>query len=156
MPLLKIVAACEKVIYDREGPASLIGIFEEMKFQLLEAPLPDKAIAPNQWAVFTQWEPLPSDTGIPFTQVVRVYAPDGSLYIENEHTVVSIEPNRLHLRVRINVRSLPVWKEGIVQVKVFLKGNDTELGSTSFRIVYVAKEEAAHPPAIAVGATAPN
>jgi hypothetical protein len=140
--MLRILAACEKVIYDQEGPASIISIFESMRFQLQNAPLPDKAIAPNQWAVFTLWEPLPDDTGIPFTQIVRIYAADGTLFVENEHTFVNV-PGSLQVRVRINIRSLPIWQEGKVEVKVFLKGNDTEQGSTCFNIVYLPKAEAA-------------
>ncbi len=141
MPQLKIITACEKVIYDQDGPVSLIGIFEAMQFRLQDAPLPDRAIAPNQWSVFTLWEPQIGETGHPFTQVIRVFAPDGTLFLENEHTFVAIDPERTQIRVRINVRSLPIWKAGKVDIKVFLKGNETEQGSTCFNIVYLPKEE---------------
>ena len=145
MPQLKLVLACEKVIYDQDGPASAISIFESMKFRLQDAPLPERAVVPNLWAIFTIWEPEPHETGQQFAQTVKVFAPDGSLFFENDHTVVVPSPEHIQLRMRINVRTLPVWQQGKVQVKVFLKGSDVELGSTCFNIVYLPKEENAQP-----------
>ena len=45
------------------------------------------------------------------------------------------------MRIRLLVTSLPVWQEGKVHIKVFLKGNETELGSASFRVVYLPYKE---------------
>jgi hypothetical protein len=142
MPNLKTVVACEKVIYATDGPVSLLSVFDAMQFQLSkDAPLPERAIAPNQWAVFTMWEIDPSEINQPFTQVVRIMAPDGSLFLENEHAFASNDPTRIQTRVRLNVKTLPIWQEGKVEIKVSLRGNDIELGSTSFNIVYLPKEE---------------
>lgn len=140
MPILKIVVACEKVIYDQDGPASVISMFDAMKFRLQEAPLPERAIVPNQWAVFTSWEIESSELNQPFTQLVKIIAPDGSIFHENEHAFASNDPDRIATRIRLNMRSLPIWQEGVVQVKVFLKGDESERGCTSFRIVYLPKE----------------
>jgi len=127
-----------------DGPATVVSIFESMKFRLQDAPLPERAIAPNQWAVFTMWEPEPGETGETFTQVVRVFAPDGSLFFENEHTVF-IPPEFIQMRVKINIQTLPVWQPGKVHIKVSLKGDEAELGSACFKIVYLPKEEPAPP-----------
>jgi len=141
MPILKIVAACEKVIYDLDGPVSLVGIFEGMKFRLQDAPLPDKAVAPNQWSIFTLWEPQIGELGKVFTQFTQVFAPDGSLFLENKHTFLTLEPERIQIRVRLNIKSLPIWQEGKVVIKVSLVGDEAELGSTCFNIVYIPKED---------------
>jgi hypothetical protein len=39
MPKLKALLACEKVIFDQDGPVSLIGIFQRMNIQLTGVPL---------------------------------------------------------------------------------------------------------------------
>jgi hypothetical protein len=141
MPLLKIVAACEKVIFDQDGPTSLISLFESMKYQLQEAPLPERAVLPNQWCVFTQWENIPSEVGQVFTQVVRIFAPDGTLFSESEHPFMNADPQQVQMRIRLLCRALPVWQEGRVDIKVSLKGNDEVLGTAAFRIIYLPKEE---------------
>ncbi|MEO8869950.1 MAG: hypothetical protein ABI357_03870 [Granulicella sp.] len=142
MPKLKILAACEKVIFDQDGPASLINLFQAMNYRLQDAPLPERAIAPNQWCVFTQWEHEPRDVGQEFTQIITVTAPDGSLFAKHEGTFQSNTSEHVQTRTKMQFTSLPVWQEGTVAIRAFLKGNDEELGSYNFEVKYLPKDEA--------------
>jgi hypothetical protein len=142
MPKLAILAVCEKVIFDTDGPASIVSIFSKMLYRVQDAPLPEKATLPNQWTIFTQWELDPQEFGQEFTQISKVTAPDGSLFNTAEVTFTKTDPGRTTSRVRINLRSLPIWQEGMVRVDIFLKGQESvPQGSTGFTIEYVPKEE---------------
>lgn len=149
MPQLKIVAACEKVIFDKDGPVSIISMFQQMRYPLPAAPLPEHAIAPNMWSVFTLWENDPKEVGKEFVQVVKVFAPDGALFSESEGTFRNVDAKSLQTHIKVQVSALPIWKEGTVKVCVFLKGDETLLGTYSFQINYVSAET---PTLILVGA----
>jgi hypothetical protein len=141
MPRLSILAVCEKVIFDTDGPATLVSIFENMLYQVQDVPLPEKAVLPNQWAIFTQWEATAQEMGEEFTQVAIVTAPDGSEFYKLEVPFTRIEPNKATIRIRVNLRSIPIWKEGLVRVEIFLKGHElVPQGSTGFNVRYIPKE----------------
>jgi hypothetical protein len=142
MPKLSILAICEKVIFDTDGPATVVSIFENMLYQVQDAPLPEKAILPNQWSIFTQWETDPREVGQQFTQISVVTAPDGSEFSRIEVVFSKVDPTKHIQRVRVNLRSIPIWIEGRVRVDVFLKGQESApQGSTGFNIRYIPKEE---------------
>jgi hypothetical protein len=112
-----------------------------MLVRLQEAPLPERAIVPNQWCVFTLWENNPLEVGREFVQVVRVIAPDGSLFLENEMPFRIVSADDIQIRLRLQIQSMPVWQEGKVEVKVFLKESENEVGSTCFKIRYLPKQD---------------
>jgi hypothetical protein len=141
MPKLSILAVCEKVIFDTDGPASLVSIFENMLYPVQDSPLPERAVLPNQWSIFTQWEPTIQELGQEFTQVTVVTAPDGSEFHRLEVEFSRKDPAKSTVRIRVNLRSIPIWKEGPVRVDVFLKGQESApQGSTGFNIRYIPKE----------------
>ena len=140
MPTLKIVAACEKTIFDQDGPVSLISLFQRMNIQLQDAPLPERAISPTLWTIFTLWETDPKEFGQEFTQVVKIFAPDGTLFAENVGTFKNSDVEDSQIKIKIQLGALPIWSEGTVIIRVWLKDNETELGSYRFTIRYV------HPP----------
>lgn len=141
MPRLSILAVCEKVIFDQDGPATIVSLFESMLYQVQDAPLPEKAILPNQWAIFTQWEHTAEELGQEFVQVVVVTAPDGSEFSRNELAFTKKDPMKSISRTRILSKSIPIWQEGTVRIDVFLKGQDSApQGSTGFKVRYIPKE----------------
>jgi hypothetical protein len=141
MPKLSILAVCEKVIFDQDGPATIVSIFESMLYRVQDAPLPEKAVLPNQWAVFTQWEHTAQELGQEFAQIIVVTAPDGSELHRGEITFTKKDLTKNISRIRALFRSIPIWKEGMVRVDVFLKGQESApQGSTGFSVRYIPKE----------------
>jgi hypothetical protein len=109
MPKLKFVVACERTIFDQAGPVSLINIFQKMKFQLHAGiPLPEKAISPNQWSVFCLWENDPLEVGREFTQIVRVFAPDNTLFMEHEATFQNNDVEEYQTKINLLLTSIPI------------------------------------------------
>jgi hypothetical protein len=145
MPTLKIIAACERVLFDQEGPVSVVNIFQRMNVQLQAAPLPDKAVFQSLWSVFTLWENDPKEVGQEFTQVIQVFAPDGSLFVENEWSFKNTDADSTQFKIRARFPTLPIWAEGDVIVRVRLKNIDAEQGSFRFAIRYLPRGEDAKP-----------
>jgi hypothetical protein len=135
-----MLAVCEKVVFDTDGPATLVSLFENMLYQVQDAPLPDKAVLPNQWSIYTQWEHTAQESGQEFSQIAVVTAPDGSLFSKVEVAFSKKDLNRNLSRIRVNLRSIPIWKEGRVSVDIFLKGQESApQGSTGFSVRYIPK-----------------
>jgi hypothetical protein len=141
MPKLKIVAACEKTIVDQSGPVSLIGLFQRMNIQLQDAPLPEKAISPTWWSIFCLWENDPKEVGQEFTQITRVFAPDETLWMEFQQPFKNEDVENGQTKTSIVVGGIPIWAEGYLQVRVFLKGDDVELGSYRFIVAYQKRQQ---------------
>ena len=141
MPKFKFVVACEKTIIDTNGPVSLISMFQRMNIKLQQAPLPEKAIAPSLWSVFTLWENDPKEVGQQFTQVLRIYTPDGALWQEHEIPFKNDNVDDYQTKINLQMVGMPIWIEGFMDIRVWLKGNDAEVGSYRFTIAYLPKEE---------------
>src|SRR5437879_5919714 len=90
--------ACNKIVIDKDGAHSLIEIMLNAEVRLTEVPLgatvspgavaagipiPQNAVAPTKWWLYTQWEPSPRDVGKTFEQVFQVYWPQGEKFAEN-------------------------------------------------------------------------
>ena len=140
MPKLKMVVACERVLVDITGPVSIISIFQRMNIQLQAAPLPPQAVSTSRWHVFSLWENDPKEVGQQFTQILRVFAPDGTLFVEQELSFQNNDVNDFQTKINIMLASLPIWAEGDMFVRVWLKGNEEPAGEFRFAIVYVRQE----------------
>jgi len=137
MPKLKAVLACEKVIFDQDGPASVISIFQKMNIQLTGVQLPDNAVSPTMWTIFALWESEEGEVGQTFTQVLKVTAPDGSVFMEHEGNFVNNSTEDSQIKIKTQIPGLPIWKEGWVTVSAWLKGDDSPLGDFKFEIKYL-------------------
>jgi hypothetical protein len=141
MPRLKLFVACEKTIFDINGPVSLIGIFQTMNFPVTDAPLPEKAISPTQWAIFSLWETSPEERDHEFTQTIRVFAADGSLWLENTGQWKNSSITDKQVKISVNVGGLPIWSEGLVLISVWLNDEKNEVGSYNFAVRHLRKDE---------------
>lgn len=132
MPKLKVLLACEKVIFDSDGPVSLISIFQRMNIQRSNVPLPEKAVSPTMWSVFALWEFNPTEIGHDFTQVLKVTAPDGSVFMEHEGVFKSLSADDRQVKIKTLIPGLPIWQEGPVTVISWLKGEE-EASASSYK-----------------------
>lgn len=82
MPRLLIFLPCEKVIVSKEGPISLITVFEAYNVALPEEEYtkqPDDAVLPSPWHVFTKWIRDDNEELQLWEQRIQVSAPDGRI-----------------------------------------------------------------------------
>jgi hypothetical protein len=139
MPVLKFVTVCERVLFDQAGPVSLISIFQKMNIQLQDAPLPEKAVSQSRWHVFCLWENDPKEIGQTFTQIVRIFNVDGSLFFESEIRFLNNVIEDSQTRINLLINAIPIWQEGDIVIRVWLKGIDKEVGECKFSIAYAPK-----------------
>jgi hypothetical protein len=138
MPQLKIFTACEKVIYDLNTKVpSLIGIFQAMNVPIQDAPIPEKAVAPIKWSVFTLWQHTDKERNIEYTQHVRITDPSGQIFGETSAKFKVTEPDDYQSKNSVEVFGLPVSKEGVVRIEAWLEGIDTSHHECQFHIRYV-------------------
>lgn len=139
MPKLLFVVACEKVIFDQAGPFSLISVFQKVNIQLQDAPLPENAISPMRWHSFCLWENDPKEIGQTFTQVTRVFAPDGSVFAESEGDFVNNEGGDSQAKVNVMYGGIPISREGDIVIRVWIKGAEDSVGEYKFGVFYLPK-----------------
>jgi hypothetical protein len=137
MPKLKILLACEKVINDVTGPVSLISVFQRMNVPIGPAPLPEKALSPTRWDVFSMWEFDAKEVGQEFIQVVKVGTPDGSVFAEMEWPIKSESPDQRHVNVKTTIPGIPIWQEGFVTINTWLKGEESIIGDFRYEVRYI-------------------
>jgi hypothetical protein len=145
MPKLKVLLACEKVIFDQEGPVSLISIFQRMNIQLTGVPLPERAVSPTLWSIFALWEFMPSEIGQEFFQGIRVTAPDGSVFLEHEGAFQNNAADDMQIKTKTQVPGLPIWDEGWVTVTSWLKDDEGSKVDYRFEVRYVQPPQSPAP-----------
>jgi hypothetical protein len=141
MPKLILLVACEKVIIDQAQLPSLIGIFQTMKIQLQDAPLPENAISPTRWAIFSMWQHTPEETGIEYTQHIEILKPSGEKFGDGAITKFSIsQPEDLQSKNLIEVLGLPINDEGFVKIRIWLEDIPDCNAEYQFRVKHLRKE----------------
>jgi hypothetical protein len=117
-----VFAVCEKVIFDVQGTASLINLFNRVDAYLVTStePIPANAIMPFPWSVFTSWDVGPEDVERKFTQVLEVLNPDGSIF--NEHRIeIVTQRGKDHHQVEARFPGFPIGQEGSYSVRTRLE-----------------------------------
>jgi hypothetical protein len=62
------------------------------------------------------------------------------LWNEFEQPFKNDDVQNTQIKIGILVGGLPIWMEGVLMIRVYLKGDETELGSYRFDIVYHRQE----------------
>lgn len=126
MPHLSIFAACEKVIIDQAGVASLIALFGKITISLpLEAPeMPPNAVAPREWTIYSLWEWGPEDEGKRFSQHLEISWPNGTVLLEKRDEIVRA-PDRRSTQIVSPIAGFPVGEQGMISVHLRLERDET-------------------------------
>ena len=140
MPKMVILAVCEKVLVERSGLPSLINVFQRMNIQLQDAPLPENAISPTRWSIFTLWQHEPHELGVEFVQKLLVLKPNGEAFEDATTPFKITEADDLQSKNHIDLFGLPINDEGFVQVKVWIEGEEDSAGEYRFYVKHNRKE----------------
>jgi hypothetical protein len=140
MPKLTILAACERVIIERDASLpSLISIFQRMNVQLQDAPLPENALSPTRWAIFTLWQLTPEERDVEYTQRTEVIAPSGDKFLEATTSFKITEADDLQSKNHLDIFGIPINVEGFIKVRVWLEGIADTTGEYQFLVKYLPK-----------------
>jgi len=148
MPKLTILAACERVIVDKVASLpSLINVFQRMNIQVQDAPLPENALSPTRWSVFTLWQHTPEERDVEYTQRTEVIAPSGDKFVEATTAFKITEADDLQSKNHIDIFGIPINVEGFLKVRVWLEGTADTTGEYQFLIKYIPKVKQEDPAA---------
>lgn len=134
MPTLTIIAACEKVIFDRVGIASLINIFQRLNITVADTEVPENAVAPLKWCVYTQWRHEPATAGKSYVQRVRVITPAGETFVEGSLPFTIESDTDPYTKHGFDIFGLPMAKEGEFKIQVWLEDVSNATGEYVMRL----------------------
>jgi hypothetical protein len=119
-----ICVACEKVIFAQDFVASLISLFGKVIIQLsAEAPeIPQNAVMPKEWAVFSSWDLEPEDENKEFYFCLEMFHPDGSQFAETYRQRLNVEVGK-RCQMSANMSGFPIGQAGTVKIKVWVEQN---------------------------------
>ncbi len=135
--MLKLYAcvACEKVIIDQDGVASLIGLFN--KFILTpqkDQEIPKNAVAPKEWAVFGAWDTEPGDELKEYIFCMQMFYPDKSQFGEIFKNKMKVELNK-RTQVKTNIPGFPVGQPGFYTIRTWIEeSNKMVAGPIEFKM----------------------
>jgi len=112
-----------------------------MNIKLQDAPLPENAISPARWAVFTLWQHTPEEKDIEFVQRTEVLSPSGEKFAEITTTFKITENEDLQSKNHVEILGLPIGTEGFLKIRVWLEGVADTTGEYQFLIKYLPKEK---------------
>ena len=126
MPKLLLFVPCEKVLIDQQSTVSLISLFQELKFQVVESgPLPPaNATAALKWDVLTMWARTDSDFGKRYEQRITLFNPEGEP--TEVSTTALIETEKATHRVVATIFGFPIGSTGRYTLKLWLSEDGQE------------------------------
>ena len=119
-----VFAPCEKIIVSQEdNTPSLITLLETINIAIpLGAEIPDDAMVPFRWFIFTLWCSDTETPGVTFQydQRIRLVASDGRQAIDNDLHFTVPAGSRTH-RTTVLVPGFPVIAPGIARMTLSLR-----------------------------------
>jgi hypothetical protein len=137
MAKLTILAACEKVIVDRQGLPSLISIFQRINVPMQKEPFPENALVPFPWVIFALWQHTDDELNKDFIQHTEVITPDGKMFAKMQTKFKITEADDRQSKNHIVVNGIPVWAEGFITVNVWLEGFEDDKVDYKFFVTYL-------------------
>ncbi len=140
MPELNVLCACDRVIIDGKGIPSLINLFQRLDLQLQDTPLPENAVAPARWFIYSQWQLAPDEVGKDFVQHTKVLKPDGTDFHEATQPFRVDSDIDLQVRTYVEFNGMPVGQEGRIRVLTWL-GDEPNRHEFSLYIKHVPRPD---------------
>ncbi len=115
MPKPLIFAACEKIIIDDQGNASLIVLLQNVTVMVKRnETIPQNAVTPKEWAIFASWQTQANENGKKLRQIMEITYPKAEL------DFVVAEPSDQN---RVNIVGFPVGQSGQYSIRMWLEEN---------------------------------
>ncbi len=140
---LYVCVACEKVIIDQDGVASLIGLFNKLTLTPQKnQEIPKNAVAPKEWAVFSAWDTEPGDELKEHLFCLQIFYPDKSQFGEIFKNKMKVELNK-RSQVKTMIPGFPVGQPGFYTVRNWIEeSNKMVAGPIEFKMeVEILKQE---------------
>lgn len=100
-------------------------------------PLPENALIPFPWAIFTMWQHTKDELNKDFTQHLEVITPDGKTFATMRTEFKITEANDLQSKNSVVLSGIPIWLEGFITINVWLEGLESDKASYLFAVKYL-------------------
>ena len=120
---LRMFVACEKVIVDANGAASIINLLQAVKLGRTpgaNAPLlPPNAVVPKEWALAALWYVPKEYLDRQFVQMFEILWPDGTEFAKN---LLPFKTTDRDTSLNyLNINAMPLGQEGALQIKAWVE-----------------------------------
>jgi hypothetical protein len=116
-----IVVACEKAIIDQDSVPSLISLFTKMIVNApAEADVPENAVAPNNWVIFSIWNLEPGDEKRECILCTEILYPSGKPFTHTIKTKMPLEADK-RAQMAIKVQGFPIGQEGPYKIRTWIE-----------------------------------
>jgi hypothetical protein len=137
-----VFAACDRVLIEGRGTASLVTITDEFTVIIKgDTKIRRDAVGPTQWAIFTKWEKTSGDDDREFVEIIQALWPDKSEFKRIEFPF-RFQPDKKGQQIRIEFVGFPVGQEGPVTLNMWLEVDSKRIGEIHTWTVNVKHEMA--------------
>lgn len=143
MPKLAMIVICDKVLFDRASNLpSLITLFTRVSAEVTpETPLPENAVSPLRWSIFTKWDCTGEELNTAFRQKTEVVSPNGSIYASVETPFSIVDMNDLSSRNATEIFGVPVSQPGFLEVRTWIEGFPEAKGDCRILVSHTSKPD---------------
>ena len=115
-----ILAPCQTVLQDPVAGHSLISVFDEIKIAVpAAAEVPQDAVIPREWCVFSRWMLAPEEEGEIYSEVIEVFWPDNTVF--NRTILPAAAPGRRGLIFVAKYTGFPMGQSGRIRIRVSIE-----------------------------------
>ncbi len=119
-----VCLACEKVIISKDEIASLIGLFSKFVVTVpAGAEIPHDAVAPKDWAIYSNWDTEPGDETKAYTLCTKIVYPDKTQFGNVVKQKLPIEAGK-RVQNYLNMIGFPIGQPGEHVVSTWIELND--------------------------------
>lgn len=129
----------------------MIELMNEMRVSVpADETIPEQALTPFRWSIFTQWLRLPGEEAKEFEQRTRVVAPTGDVVME--WTSSFTMPAPFHIVV-VQPPVFPIGRVGVCELQIALRESQAhqewrDIADYPIQVLHVPLEALPHPRAI--------
>ncbi|MCH6553476.1 MAG: hypothetical protein IH793_04880, partial [Acidobacteria bacterium] len=139
---LVVFAACDRILIEESGIASLISIIDEFTLTIKgDTKIGRDAVGPTQWAIYTKWEKTSGDDDKEFVQIIQALWPDKSEF-KRMKAPFRFQPDKKGHQNRIEINGFPMGQEGLVTLNMWLEVDSKRIGEIHTWTVNIKHETA--------------
>ena len=130
-----MIAICDKVLFDQAtNLPSLISIFTRVDVQINSVALPENAVSPTRWVIFTKWDCTPEQRNVEYLQKTEIRTPDGTVFASVETPFSVKDTNDLSSKNALEMFGIPVSIPGMISVRTWIEGVEDARGECSLYV----------------------
>jgi hypothetical protein len=143
---LLALCACDKVIIDKNGAHSLVTLLlkvdvflpAQVQGQQVAQEIPQNAVIPKEWFIFTMWVPDDEDTGKSFEEAYQIFWPNGEKF--GEHRIPFKFEDGVQ-QISFAMLGFPIGQVGNLKIITWVEQNGRPVTSPAEYLILIRHAE---------------